>query len=239
MREATTALVGAALWAILAMARADGEPATANCGLSSASAAPQTDGEVATLRGLATPESQYRLALASATGRVVPRDCRVAVALLQRAANLRFAPAENALGEMLEAGTASGAPDARGAAKWYRTAADQEEPMAEYNLGRVIVAKRAFEYGPPAVAKPQPAWGFADDLQSAHDDGRFAAAAVLWEKSAAAGNALAMYDLGKLFASGRGVRQDKTRAATLFRRAADAGIPGAQDALNDLRRPAS
>jgi TPR repeat protein len=50
----------------------------------------------------------------------------------------------------------------------------------------------------------------------------------LYEKAGDQGNALAQYDLGVMYADGRGVRQDYATAATWFRKSADRGVTKAQ-----------
>lgn len=64
--------------------------------------------------------------------------------------------------------------------------------------------------------------------QAAYRDGDYATALAEFQNGAAAGEARAMFGLGVLFASGRGVAQDPAASRRWFRKAADLGMAAAQ-----------
>ena len=67
-----------------------------------------------------------------------------------------------------------------------------------------------------------------EDGHTAYLRGDFAAAIRLWRPLADQGRAVAQFDLGEIYADGRGMQQDFAQAFTWFRRAALQGYPRAQ-----------
>ena len=99
--------------------------------------------------------------------------------------------------------------DVAGAAKLYRSAADQGHAAAQNNLGFM------YEEGRGVVR---------DDAE-----------AVRWYRKAAdQGHTAAQYNLGSMYAEGRGVVRDDAEAVRWFRKAADQGDARAQLALGRL-----
>ena len=86
------------------------------------------------------------------------------------------------------------------AAGWYRKAALQELPEAEYNLGTL------YERG---IGVPQD----------------YAQAADLYRRAAEKGNASAQFNLGLLYDNGTGVEKDYAQAAAWYTKAAEQGFP--------------
>jgi TPR repeat protein len=80
----------------------------------------------------------------------------------------------------------------------------------------------------PAAAGP------LEDGQAAADRGDYAAAFRLWLPLARAGDMAAQYQVGLIYADGRGVPQDRAVAAGWYRRAAAQGFAMAEDALGDM-----
>lgn len=221
-----------------------------NCGVSVTTGAARA-ADVGALTASSDPASSYRLGLGFATGSAGNKDCSKAFAAMQKAASSAYAPAENALGELYETGT-NGTPDYIHATQWYRSGAADGNARALYNLGRLIADQHAQVFAatlpPPsmqtiahATAAPskqvfQAAPRFEYRVMgSPAPDARYTAAAKLWQTSADAGDHLAQFKLGGLYASGLGVPKDPARAATLFRAAAPS-IPEAQKALDALPR---
>jgi hypothetical protein len=99
--------------------------------------------------------------------------------------------------------------DYKTAALWYRRAADQGYPTAQFNFGMAFCSGRS-------VAR-------------SHDEG------VKWYRLAAAqGQPDALYYLGVSHANGEGAPQDYPEALRLFKRAAAKGYAGAAAAVEKL-----
>ena len=81
---------------------------------------------------------------------------------------------------------------------------------------------------PPAAA------GDFEDGVAAYQAGDFDRARRLWQGLAEQGEAAAQFNLGVLYAEGRGVPRDAKRAAALYRQAAEQGYPPAQFNLGVL-----
>lgn len=64
----------------------------------------------------------------------------------------------------------------------------------------------------------------------------FAGAAVFWERAAAMGDALALYNLACLYMHGHGVAADHTRGRELLEQASAAGCIRARDSLRDIAK---
>jgi hypothetical protein len=201
------------------------------CGVTVRTNAPANASELDALRKSQTPDDVYRLALAYAIGSVIAQDCRKASDLMLKAASAGLAPAQNALGEIVEAQNGPSHSD-KDAAKWYRAAYEHGDPRGTYNLGRLIAEGRAGAPTQVADAHAGPAFSGADVQHSTERD--WTAVAALWQTSAAAGDPMAEYALGQLYETGQGVPLDPNRAMALYRQAAAAGVTAAQDRLNAL-----
>jgi TPR repeat protein len=223
-------------WAAPSIARA--APKLPWCGISNTATA-AAQGELPALQSSASAEALYRLGLAYAVGNAVDKSCASSLADIRRAAVLGYAPAQNALGELYEAGEVKSA-DYVEATRWYRLAADAENARAQYNLGRMIADGHASPEAAKTIANVSanqsavepPIWNAGMQAHSAGRE-RYAAAASLWQKSADSGDHLAQYRLGGLYASGLGVPYDLSRAEQLYRQAAPF-VPEAQKALDQL-----
>jgi TPR repeat protein len=131
------------------------------------------------------------------------RNEQSAMDYIHRSADLGYPPAEVLLGYFYDTGTIVTA-DPGQAASWYKKAAQQNDPVGEWLLGRLIFTG----------ALPR-------DLNEA---GRWL------EKSAAQNDAFGQYLLGRVKLE----RQDYTTAAQWFRKAAMQGLPQAQQQLGLL-----
>lgn len=139
---------------------------------------------------------------ASSSTRSVPN----AVDYFRRSAELGFVPAQVVLGYFYDTGHGVTA-DPREALEWYKKAGRQDDPLAQWLVGRMIYA---------GLVPPR-------DLNEAQK----------WlEKSSAHGNPFADYLLGKIALE----RSDYSRSASEFRQAAEQGLPQAQRALAQLLR---
>ena len=99
--------------------------------------------------------------------------------------------------------------DLREAFVWFRKAAEQNEPTAQFNMGA------ALEVGDEKAGIPQ-------NIE----------AAVQWyTKSANQGNSAAQYNLGTLYDNGKGVPQDPQKSVEFYRQSAEQGYPPAQFSL--------
>ena len=121
--------------------------------------------------------------------------------------------------------------DVEEAAKWYMQAAERGNPIAQLNLGFIYVEgtrnlgrednktavmwfRRAAEQGHPEA---QFQLGFMlQDFSGGYDP---EAAAEWLERAATLGHSYARLYLGRLYAEGRGVRQDASKALSYFRQA--------------------
>src|SRR5260370_13206778 len=157
---------------------------------------------------VSSPEENYVKAESLLLGNNVSlTDRSDALNLLQLAAEDGFAPAQTALGTVLETG-ALGAQDAQKAIDWYTKAANQGDWIAQLSLGRIYFR------------------GFAVP--------RDASTARKWFLLAAAsGDAVSAYYLGRLSDEGAG-NPNYQEAAKWYLQAAEAGNPFAQERLGRL-----
>jgi TPR repeat protein len=139
-------------------------------------------------------------------GSSATRSLPNAVDYFRHSAELGFAPAQVVLGYFYDTGHAVMA-DSREALEWYKKAAEQDDPLAQWLVGRMIYV---------GLVPPR-------DLNAAQK----------WlEKSSAHGDPFAEYLLGKIALE----RSDYARSESEFRRAAEQGLPQAQQALAQLLR---
>ena len=125
-------------------------------------------------------------------------------AMLRRAAEGGFAPAQTALGRWLRERNQWAE-----SARWYRRSADQGDPAARYGLGLAYHRGR----------------GVARDRVRAFE---------LMLQSARSGYVIAEYGVGLLYKTGRGTARDVEKARQWLRRAADKGHEEARDKLGSL-----
>jgi TPR repeat protein len=96
-------------------------------------------------------------------------------------------------------------------------------------LSLKIITLALFCPGPGAVF----AASFHDGV-AAYERGDIPRALQAWQSAAEQGDALAQYNLGALYANGRGVKKDMAEAAKWYRKAAEQGNPLAQYYLGGL-----
>lgn len=139
-------------------------------------------------------------------GSGVTRSDLNAIEYFHRSAELGFAPAQVVLGYLFETGRGS-AVSPREAFDWYKKAAQQDDPLAQWLAGRMI-----YDGSIPGRDLSE-ASGF---FQSAADHG----------------DPFGEYLLGRV----KFDRQDYPGAAAWFRKAAEQGLPQAQEQLAKLLR---
>jgi len=139
-------------------------------------------------------------------GSSVTRSDANAIECFRRSAELGFAPAQVVLGYLFETGRATPV-NAREALDWYKKAAQQDDPLGQWLAGRLI-------YGGSVPGR---------DLNEA---------SAFFQSAADHGDAFGEYLLGKVKLD----RQDYPNAAAWFGKAAQQGLPQAQEQLAKLLR---
>ena len=132
------------------------------------------------------------------------------LALLTKAANEGYAPAEFHLGKLYENGEGGLTKDPASARRWTERAAQAGEPRAMHNLAL---------YYFDGVGGPK-------DLIEAAD---------WFRKAAAAGVVDSQYNLGRLYEQGYGVQRDPAQAYKWYLVAARAGDQESKDAAEQLK----
>lgn len=136
----------------------------------------------------------------------VTRSDLDAIEYFHRSAELGFAPSQVVLGYLVETGRATPV-NPREAFDWYKKAAQQDDPLAQWLAGRMI-------YGGAVPGR---------DLNEASD---------FFQSAAGHGDPFGEYLLGQVKLE----RQDYRSAGAWFRKAAEQGLPQAQEQLAKLLR---
>jgi len=150
------------------------------------------------------PQQLFERGMNALTGTGPSRNDVQALDYFHRAADLGSAPAQVVLGYFYETGTIAAANPSQ-AAEWYRKAAAQNDSIAEWRLGQLILDGSL-------------------PLRDPNEAGQ------LLGKSAGQGNAFAELALGQLKLE----RGDYASAAAWFEKAANQGLPQAQQQLGLL-----
>ena len=138
------------------------------------------------------PAAQARIGWLYYEGKVVRQDFAAAFEWIARAADGGDAGAMNALGHLYQEGLGT-AKDRSLARKWYASAAEKGQAAAASNLGVLLLEGDAKDW-PAALAA--------------------------LNQAAAAGHAVAMYNLGRVYDEGRGATEDVDAARRWYARAA-------------------
>jgi len=144
-----------------------------------------------------------------------------------------------------QGGAAYGRGDYATAMQLWRPLADQGDPYAQTNLGRLYANGQGVpqDYAAAASWYRKAADQGIDTAQTnlgrMYDIGQgvpqdYASAASWYRKAADQGDVYAQYNLGILYAHGRGVTQNYTEAVNWYRKAADQGFASAQFNLADM-----
>jgi TPR repeat protein len=107
-------------------------------------------------------------------------------------------------------------------------AKDQDQDQGEDVMKKTIL--HTLIRGASMFLPAQKEKGFEEGM-AAYTRGDYATALKKWRPLAEAGDATAQYNLGVMYAEGRGVPQDDEEAAKWFRLAAEQGNAGAQNNL--------
>lgn len=132
----------------------------------------------------------------------------------------------------------AGKEDPLAAQQWYTASAEQDNPIAQYSLGQFYqlgvlgtpdygLAKEWYQKAAPSLAKASLALGFIDETV----DDNYQNALKAYEQAEAKGNSLAAYNLGLMYAYGKGVPVDYSKAKSLFLKAANQGV---EEAMNQV-----
>ena len=156
---------------------------------------------------------QCNLGLMYAQGRGVGQDYAAVVMWFQKAANQRLAEAQFNLGQMYKNGNGCGQSDAK-AAEWYRKAAAQGYVLAMYLLGFMYEKGRGVTRDYTEAVK----W-----YRKAADQRHPPAFKKLQALADNEDNADAQYNLGVMYAKGRGVTRDDTEAVKWYIKAVEKG----------------
>lgn len=145
----------------------------------------------------------YERGMNALQGTGVSHNDQNAIQLLRSSAEMGYLPAQTAVGYFYDTGSIV-ASEPEAAAEWYRKAAAQDDPLAQWLLGRLYL-NGALQH----------------DLTQA---------ASILEKPAQQDNPFAEYLLGEVKLE----QQDYPNAAKWFRKAAEQGLPQAQLKLGTL-----
>jgi TPR repeat protein len=174
-------------------------------------------GQTATL-GL-NPAGLFDKGMNALIGSGVSRSDLNALDYFHRSADLGYAPAQVVLGYFYDTGTIVSAEPAQ-ALVWYKKAAEQDDRLAQWLVGRLIYTggtgaprdlNEAIQWFEKAVAHDDP---FAEYLLGNIflERGQYLQAAHSFRKAAAQGLPQAQQQLGLLLKKGQGVAEDKFEA---------------------------
>lgn len=167
-------------------------------------------------------DAQRDLGLAFLFGKYGEPDGGQAKRWLLAAAKQQDAPAQAALGYVLETGVGGDGTDVAQAVTWYEQAARQNHPVAQGRLGLIYLRDgpmRDYAAAAKWLAKAA-AWGDQQAqlaMAELYEEGRGvprddALAATWYSAAAAQKNVLAQWRLGRLYELGRGVSRDYVKA---------------------------
>ena len=171
--------------------------------------------------------AQYNVGVMYAAGTGVAKDDAKAVAWFQKATAQGDAAAQYNLGLMYATGRGVPKDDAK-AVGWWQKAAAQGDATAEFSLGGMYYQGRGI---PKDGDKAFKLWLRAADQGNAAAEGALVLAFEQYQKDAAQGNAAAQCNLGIMYARGRGVPKDESKAVEWLQKAAVHGIAVAQSEL--------
>lgn len=97
------------------------------------------------------PEAPFHAGLMALSGKGMPADPAQALTLFTLAAELRYAPAQVRLGQMIADGRGGPVADPATAARWFLLAAEQGDPTGQYALGQSLLDGSAGRTDPAAA----------------------------------------------------------------------------------------
>ena len=185
-------------------------------------------------------EQLFEKGMNALKGTGVSHNPTSAIDLLRQSADLGYAPAQVALGYFSDVGVVV-VSDQGQAAQWYRRAADQNDRLAEWLLGRLYYASSGV---------PRDVDGAAKSFKRAADQGdafgeyllgeielekhNYTNAAALLRKASEQGLPQAQWQYGKLLKEGQGTKLDKFEAYVWLLISFDAGVTAASNDLAAL-----
>lgn len=174
-----------------------------------------------TLAGLGNADALFNLAILAEDGLGEAKDMKKAEALYLTAANAGGFKAQYRLGMLYSTGGALD-KDLIKARQYLNLAAAHGDKDAAARLA--------------TLAQPARPLNELEEAEILASTGQHAQAAMLYQRSADAGNVVANTRLAWMFEAGRGVPRDLARAAELFLAAAEAGNAEAQFAIAVMHR---
>jgi hypothetical protein len=177
-----------------------------------------------------SPERLFELGMNALSGVGSGRDEQGALGYVRHSADLGFPPAEVLLGYFYDTGTII-TRDPGQAASWYKKAAQQDDPVGGWLLGRLILSSAVPHDLNEAGRWLQKSAGHGDPfgeyllgrVKLERED--YPAAANWFRKAALQGLPQAEQQLGQLLKQGQGVNLDKSEAYTWLLMSYDAGNP--------------
>lgn len=186
-----------------------------------------------------SPEALYEHAMDAISGATTSRNDHDAIDCFRRSAELGYAPAQVALGYLLDTGTLMAGSQTQ-AIDWYKKAAGQGDTLASWMLGRryylgggvpqdINAARKWLE---PAAEQGNPFAAYFLGRIMADTD--YTKAPALFKVAAEQGIPPAQYFYAKALKDGRGVTSDSFNAYVWFIVALDAGYSTARADLTEL-----
>ena len=174
---------------------------------------------------------QHNLALAYYTGKGVSKNNAQARIWWERAARQGHTQAQFNLAALLWNGDGV-AKDANEAVKWFREASDAGHLQARAFLDSIFEEANLHSTPDPVDtpdSDPDPALSaLLQQAALAYRQQDYQQAFILWEQAAQRGNAIAQYQLARLYREGLGVEQDASRAFQYTEQSALQNLPEAQ-----------
>lgn len=186
--------------------------------------------------------AQYRLAMEYFQGKHISKNNELGLKWATKAAEGGEYKAMIGLGVLYHFGEDIVDPDYKKAMYWYRKASEGYEALAYTYIGILYLDGLGVEKDEKSAlewitrgADNSDALGQAV-LGSLYLEGHtvkqdYTKAFDLLSRSAAKGNSLGQYNLGRMYALGLGTEIDKNQSEVWYKKAADQGLPQAQDAL--------
>ncbi len=174
---------------------------------------------------------QHNLALAYYSGRGIAKDNEQARAWWERAARQGHAQAQFNLGALLWNGDGVHKKPSE-AIKWFRKSSDAGNAQARAFLDTILQQQSIDSPIQPLetpTTDPDPRISaLLEQAANAYELQDFEAAFSHWSEAADQGNAIAQYELARLYRHGRGIDQDLSRAYQYTQRSADQNLSHAQ-----------
>lgn len=182
-------------------------------------------------------EAQFKLGRLYDRGEGTEADPAEALIWYTRAAEQGLDMAQTNLGVLYDTGRGT-EEDNVAAARWFREAARQGNPVAQYNLALMLhqgdgipqnKAQAAALYG--RAAEQGVPLAFLPHAELLSELGRYDLAYASYQRAEDAGSVEAAYRKGVLLHKGLGVAADPAAALAQYQKAAEAGLPLAQQQL--------